>query len=190
MRSRVFLNILAWDEILCDISNGASIWEMWHVWNTETYLILASTLASFYLPSWWFTTLSQLPQWRKMFIYLWQKWHIESCHVRSVIIFCLWSRELLHNREMFQPSSPAPGDGCKIDSTTYLLRPFLAKTSQLILFYDDLKVWGWMADRQRGAGPSSFKMKVPTDFQVPRRRASEPRLEHTGRRQERGAVGI
>ena len=26
-----------------------------------------------------------------------------------------------------------------------------------------------MADRQGGAGPSSSKMKVPTDFQVPRR---------------------
>ena len=143
-------------------------------------LILWASLASFYLP-WWFT-LTQLPQWRKMFIYLWQKWHIESCHVRSVIIFCLWSRELPHNREMFQPSSAAPtesGDGCKIDSTTY---GYLAQacstgaffgenlsTDFILRWFKGLRLNGW----QGGAGPSSSKMKVPTDFQVPRRASAK-----------------
>ena len=153
MRSRVFLNILAWDEILCDVSNGASIWEMWHVWNTETYLISA-TLASFYLPSWWFT-LGQLPHWRKMFIYLWQKWHIESCHVRSVIIFCLWSRELLHNREMFQPSSAAPTElWWRLQNWFHYLRLFTEalfgenlSTDFILRWFKGLRLNGWQAGR-------------------------------------------
>ena len=165
---------------------------MWHVWNTAPYLRRASPL-SFYLP-WWFT-LTQLPQEGKMFIYLWQKWHwVTSCH--SVIILCLWSRELSDNREMFQPSSASPMDrpcdGCKIDSTYGYLaqacstsQAFFGETSQLILFYD-LKFWGWMAKRVgRGRPASKWKFQRTSKFPG----GPQPRLSDTGRGRERG-VGI
>ena len=46
-----------------------------------------------------------------------------------------------------------------------------------------------MADSQGGAGPSSSKMKVPTDFQVPRRASAKIGTYGPAAREEREGGG-
>lgn len=165
---------------------------MWHVWNTEPYLRAAQILPTLILFAVMIHPHPAATRGKNVYLFV-TKMTLSHVMSQCYNILFVVSRAP-DNREMFQPSSASPmtrpGDGCKIDSTHGYLaqacttsQAFFGETSQLILFYD-LKVWGWMAERV-GRG----QMKVPTDFQVPRRASAQIGRDGPGAREERGEGG-